>query len=89
MALVVIASMLFAYVGSYYCISRRGMAEVGPRELWLYVPLPNVEDDLQSDRWEFLEDHQFYYLIYAPLSWVDHKILGNPHPVRGGTWKLS
>ena len=89
MALVVIASMLFAYVGSNYRISRRGMAEAGPKDIWMYVPLSNVEDDLQNDRWGFLENHQFYYRIYAPLSWIDHKILGNPPPVRGGIWKLS
>lgn len=81
----VFTSALAFYVGSYYYLSRRGMAEAASYGMagFLYVPASDV---LAT---EDLSEHCYRCRIYAPLNWLDHNLLGGPSPVQGIIFRLQ
>ena len=74
-----------AYVGTYYHLSRRGIAEAAEYGLegFLYVP---VDDVLAS---EDLSLHYRRCTLFAPANWVDRHVFGGPPPIRGMMFRLS
>jgi hypothetical protein len=83
--LVVFCSLLFAYAGSYYRLSRRGMHEA--RELgisgFLYVPFAEAAAS------EDLTRHYALATFYAPLNGIDRAVFGAPSPWICIMWRLS
>jgi hypothetical protein len=78
-------SLAFAYVGSYYRLSRRGMSEApvyGYRG-FLYVPFAEAAAS------EDLTRHYCLAAFYAPLNWVDRQFFGGESPVVCIIWRLS
>jgi hypothetical protein len=68
--------LVFAYIGSYYRVSRQGMheaAEYGIEGI-LYVPFKEASAE------ECLARHYALAIVYAPLNWLDRKIFGAPGP---------
>lgn len=83
---VLIFSVLASYVGSYYRLSRRGMAEAAAvleAEGFFYVPL----DELFASR--DLTRHSWLTTLYAPLNWIDRKLFGGDGPAGGIMFHLS
>jgi hypothetical protein len=76
MLAVVFAALVFSYVGSYYRLSRRGMREATEYGMpdFLYVPAEEAAEN------EGLQRHTALILWYAPLNWLDRKLLGSPGP---------
>ncbi|WP_406694914.1 hypothetical protein V5E97_28115 [Singulisphaera sp. Ch08] len=70
-------ALLFAYVGSYYRLSRKSISEGVDYGLSgiVYVPL---REDLSG---EHLARHFFLCNVYAPLNWLDQRIFGTPPPM--------
>jgi hypothetical protein len=66
-----------AYVGSYYRLSRRGIAEAAAHEAdgFLYVSWDSVMAT------EDLTTHNVLYVIYWPLNWIDGKFFGGKSPM--------
>lgn len=90
--LMAIVAMSCPYVGSYWRLSRRGMAEsarAGNLDFWWYVSLNEVEHELINDSFDFLERHYSCRAIYLPLSSLDGSVFSNPPPWGGGTLGLS
>ena len=83
--IVVMAVLVFVYVGSYAYLSRRGMREAKKYDMggFLYVPL---DDALQSHD---LSRHRFLMFLYGPLSSIDHEILGTDGPALCMMFDLS
>lgn len=71
------ASLLASYVGTYYRLSRRGMAEAEAYGLegFLYIPIEEMRepDDLRRQRWRGW--------CFAPANLIDRYFLGGPKPV--------
>jgi hypothetical protein len=82
---VILLLLLVAYVGSYLHLSRRGMREAKPLNMpgFFYVPFEEIAEDPSLSR------HYTLVQLYAPLSWLDQKLLGSKGPVQGITWGLS
>ncbi len=74
--LAVVLLCLSYYVGSYYRLSRRGMAEADMYGSggFLYVPWAEV---MQT---EDLSRHHTLRKIYAPLNWIDRQFLRRSKP---------
>ena len=72
-------SLVFAYVGSYHRLSRRGLREasVYGSPAFFYVPW---EEAIAS---RDLSRHYRLAAFYAPVNWVDRTLLGGPYPWRG------
>ncbi|GEM_PF-6368668 len=72
----VLATVL-AYVGSYFCFSRRGMAEAEDVGLdgFLYVPF-----DAAAATEDLTRQHALAKL-YAPLNWFDRQLMDSDVPV--------
>jgi len=85
MVLVALCSLLMAYAGTYYHLSRRGMHEA--REFgipgFLYVPFAEAAES------EDLTRHYALATFYAPLNRVDRAIFGAPSPWISIMWRLS
>ena len=82
----VLAGMFLVYAGSYYHLSRRGLAEAptyGLDDAFLYVPAHEVFAT------EDLSGHYFRCRIFAPLNWLDRHLFGGPHPIGGIMFRLS
>jgi hypothetical protein len=75
----VVLGLLFAYVGTYYRLSRRGMheAEEYGSDFFLYTPTDEVfaTKDLT---W-----HHRLAIFFGPANWVDQTVFGGPEPI---TW---
>ena len=82
LVLCVVFGFLFAYSGSYYRISRRGMREAEETGLagFLYVPF---EDAAES---KDLRGHRQLEIFFGPANWVDRKVFGGPDPITSITW---
>jgi hypothetical protein len=83
--LVALCSLLFAYVGSYYCLSRRRMHEAPEFGIdgFLYVPFAEAAAS------EDLTRHYALATFYAPVNWIDRAIFGAPGPCLSIRWRLS
>lgn len=83
----VVLSMMLAYVGSYYRLSRRGMDEAKREgmdmEGFLYV---SIEEAAAT---EDLSQHHRRARFYAPLNFVDRALFGGDWPIRGILWRLE
>ena len=84
-ALIATASLLMAYVGSYYWLSRRGMeqAKVMQSPGFLYV----TWEEAAATR--DLSWHRMLAQFYAPLNLIDQKAFGAKGPITGVTWGLE
>jgi hypothetical protein len=73
------------YIGSYYCLSRRGMSEASEYRMcgFLYMPFDEVVAT------EDLSRHRFLSVVYAPLNWIDRQFFGGDDPVTDITFRLS
>ena len=82
---VVLASLLASYVGSYYRLSRRGLAEAREvdAEGFFYVPM----DDVFAS--QDLSEHYRRAWFFAPVNWIDRHLFGGPAPAVEPTWKLT
>jgi hypothetical protein len=76
LVLCVILGLLFAYAGSYYRLSRRGMAEAREYELAGFFYIPFDEFLLTRD----LTPHHRLAMLFAPANWVDQILFGAPGP---------
>jgi hypothetical protein len=67
------ASILFAYVGSYYRVSRRGMEESRQYrgKAFMYVP---IDEFVSSDR--AMTMHCRMQRLYYPANFIDVRIFG-------------
>jgi hypothetical protein len=81
----VVVSLLSAYVGTYYRLSRRGMAEAAECNMsgFLYIPMSEAIET------EDLSKHYVLCTIYAPLNWIDRQFFGGDYPISGITFRLS
>lgn len=77
---VLLASLLASYVGTYYRLSRRGMAESG--ELFFYVPVDEIHGP--EDMWK----HRWLKVLFYPANQIDRQFFGGPTPVIDVTWEL-
>ena len=84
LALCVVFGLLFAYAGSYYRISRRGMREAEEINLEGFFYIPIADAAAGHDR-----RHYWLMLFFAPANWVDQKAFGAPGPASGVLWGLS
>jgi hypothetical protein len=76
----VVLGLLFAYVGTYYRLSRRGMREAkayGEEYYFYYIPVAEMTGEKDLAR------HHRRAAFFAPANWVDQKIFGGPEPI---TW---
>jgi len=82
---VLLLSILFSYVGSYYRLSRRGMREAAQynSEWFLYVPAEEVFAT------EDLTQHHLRAWFFAPVNWIDRHLFGGPWPVGDISFRLS
>ncbi len=78
---VLLASLLASYVGTYYRLSRRGVAESG--EPFFYVPVNEILGP--EDFWR----HRWRVLFFAPANQIDRHVFGGPEPVIDVMWELS
>ncbi len=74
-----LASVLTSYVGTYYRLSRRGVAESG--ELFFYVPVNEL--DGPEDMWK----HRWLKVLFYPNQ-IDRQCFDGPTPVIDVTWEL-
>ena len=76
LALCIVFGLLFAYVGSYYRISRRGMREAVELEMegFYYARLEHM---LATHD---MTQHERLSTIFAPANWLDQLIFGAPSP---------
>ena len=81
---VLFVSLLASYGGSYYRLSRRGMAEAVQIGLpgFLYVPAEEVFET------EDLTQHYRRAWFFIPANLIDRHFFGGPHPVDGITFRL-
>jgi hypothetical protein len=80
-----IALLLVVYVGTYYRLSRRGMAEVrGTNAFFFYCPLADLTpyEDLP---WQ----HRISLVLFDPINQLDQAWFNGQSPCRGVTWGLS
>jgi hypothetical protein len=83
LALCVVLGLLFAYAGSYYRISRRGMREAEEFEIagFLYIPFN------QAAATHDLTPHYRLAIFFLPANWVDQFVFGAPGPTGGILWR--
>ncbi len=78
--------LLTAYVGTYYHLSRRGVAEGAEYEFgnsFLYTPLE------ETCRTEDLTRHRILSFVYAPANWIDRVLFGGPEPATNIVFRLA
>jgi hypothetical protein len=80
-----LASVVMAYAGAYYRLSRRGMEEAAVYGLpgFFYVSAEEVmtTEDLSTQR--------RWCLFFAPANWVDQCVFGGPAPIQDIMFRLS
>jgi len=76
-----LVALLASYIGTYYRLSRRGMAESG--ELFFYVPVGEIHGP--EDLWK----HHWLRVLFYPANQIDQEVLGGPAPVIDVTWELT
>jgi hypothetical protein len=81
----VLLGLLFAYLGSYYRISRRGMEEAAEMEIkgFLYMPIQELETDKRMIK------HYSLSAFYLPANLLDQAFTGAPGPVKCILWTLD
>ena len=84
LVLCVVFGLLFAYAGSYYRISRRGMREAEEFGLAGFLYIPFREAAATHD----LTRHYWLRRFYAPANLIDQRAFGAPGPIDGITWGL-
>ena len=82
LVLCVVLGLLFAYAGSYYRLSRRGMRQAEEFGLAGFFYIPFHEAAATHD----LTRHHYLAIFFAPANWIDHELFGAPGPTRGITW---
>ena|SRR6516162_10160976 len=83
---VILCCLVPIYVGSYYYLSRRGMAElkvIGGHGFF-YVPTDEIGPNTPG-----MKRHAFLVALYDPINKLDCAWFGGGSPCRGITWSLS
>jgi hypothetical protein len=82
---IVLLTLLFAYITSYWYFSRQWLVvdSIIGTESVLYT---SNDGDLTPNDWM---QHSVLSILYAPLNWLDHQVLGTPHPPRCVMFDLS
>lgn len=83
--LCVVFGLLFAYAGSYYRLSRRGMREATEYDMegFFYAP----SDDIFATH--DMTQHFRLMIFYAPANWIDQTLFNAPGPSAEPMWGLS
>lgn len=68
---------LLIYVGSYYYLSRRGLAETEASMGLKSVFYARIDGGITNAN---LVQHSVLAWVFAPLNWVDHQLFGTPGP---------
>jgi hypothetical protein len=84
MVLCIVLGLLFAYVGSCYRLSRRGMREAEEIKLEGFFYIPIADAAAGHDR-----RHYWLMVFFAPANWVDQRVFGAPGPASSVMWGLS
>lgn len=82
---VVLLIASFAYVESYYLISRRGLRESSELQLEGFLNVPASE----AAATENLTTHHRLARFYAPMNWLDRTFLNGRAPVQGIMWRIQ
>jgi hypothetical protein len=79
------ATIVLAYAGSYYQLSRRGQLEAQSRGLpgFLYVPFE------EAAATQDLSKHHRLAVFYAPINFLDRSLFPSHSPVDGIMWRLA
>jgi hypothetical protein len=80
LVLCVVFGLLFAYAGSYYRLSRRGMREAKEHDFegeFYYIPVAEMNNAKDLAR------HHRIAVFFAPANWVDQAVFDGPEPI---TW---
>jgi len=82
----VLSCALLVYVGSYYALSRRGIAEAQGAGCvgFFYVPLEEIGPDTPG-----MNRHYVLGALYDPINRLDHAWFGGEAACRGVTWSLG
>ncbi|HJZ54666.1 MAG TPA: hypothetical protein VKE74_06885 [Gemmataceae bacterium] len=84
--LAVVALLLVVYIGAYYHLSRRGMAEAQAMgfSYFFYCPVADLTpgEDLP---WQ----HILPYVLFDPINRLDRAWFDGGTPCRGVSWGLS
>ena len=78
-------ALLLTYVGSYYRLSRRGLAEARKYGIKGIVYV----DFLEAAKARDLRRHHLIAAFYAPANLIDRTFFGGDGPVDGILWGLS
>jgi hypothetical protein len=80
------ASLIFIYIGSYFYLSRRGMAEASAVNFpgFFYVPMSEIGCESTG-----LKTHYQLTSFYSPLNDLDQAYFGGWCPVTGMTWRFD
>jgi hypothetical protein len=82
MLICLVLGLLFAYVGTYYRLSRRGMREAEEFGLEGFLYIPFKEAAAKRD----LNRHHWFAWFFAPANFIDQSALGVPGPTISITW---
>jgi hypothetical protein len=83
MLLVAVLALLFAYVGTYYRLSRRGIPEAmeHSEHAFAYVPIGDIDSSVPTRVFQKNAARHFTLcVLFAPLNWLDRKLFGAPEP---------
>jgi hypothetical protein len=82
---IVVFTLSVAYVTSYWHFTRQWLDadSILGTESVLYT---SNDGDLTLNDWM---RHSVLSILYAPLNWLDHQVLGTPHPPRCVLFDLS
>ena len=80
--LVALALLVCAYLGSYYRLSRRGMAEAKDYGIdgFLYVHCGDIIASAQQTPHAGMARHYALAIFYEPACWVDRLMFGTATP---------
>ena len=80
-----VLSMVMAYAGAYYRLSRRGIEEAATYGLkgFFYIP---IDEAMTSEDWSA---HYRLGIFFAPANLIDQYIFGGPVPISHFTTHLS
>ncbi len=78
-------SVILAYAGAYYRLSRRGVEEAAAYGLhgFFYV---SADDVIES---QDLSTQRGWCMFFAPANWVDQWVFGGPQPIQSIMFRLS
>jgi len=83
--LCVVFGLLFAYAGSYYRLSRRGMRDAEEFGLAGILYVAFYEAAATHD----LTRHHYLAIFFAPANWIDQSLFGTPGPTLSITWSSA